>query len=117
MHLGHIELLVKDPAISKKFYVDVLGFTLIEEQGGGSFVWLKSGDSMVLLRPGNGAPKSTKYVSAASGMVIYTDNLDKAKTELESRGLIFKGNDGSDLCLTFTDPDGNWFQIVNPEDH
>ena len=117
MNLGHIELLVKDPAISKKFYVDVLGFTLIEEQGGGSFVWLKSGDSLILLRRGKGAPKSSEYGSASTGLVIYTDDLNKTKDELESRGLDFKGTDGSDSCLTFTDPDGNWFQLVNPEDH
>ena len=117
MNLGHIELLVKDPATSKKFYVDVLGFTLIEEQGGGSFVWLKSGDSLILLRPGNGAPESPEYSSGSTGLVIYTNDLGKTKDELESRGLEFKGTDGSDSCLTFTDPDGNWFQLVNPEDH
>ena len=36
---------------------------------------------------------------------------------LEEKGLRFRGNDGSHKCPTFTDPDGNWFQLVDPSDH
>ena len=104
MNIGHIELFVNDPSMSKKFYVDVLGFTLIEEQGGGNFVWLKSGDTMILLRPGKDAPKCSEYSSAFMGLAIYTDDLSKTKNELESRGLEFKGIDGSDSFLTLTHP-------------
>ena len=33
------------------------------------------------------------------------------------RGLQFQGSNGDDGCLTSTDPDGHWFQLVKPEDH
>ncbi|MCB0722185.1 MAG: VOC family protein [Ignavibacteriae bacterium] len=115
--LGHIELFVKNPSESKKFYMDVLGFKLVEVQGDGNFVWLCSGESVFLLRPGKGAKRGVDYQSSSSGLVIYTDDLPASKEQMESKGLEFKGTDGSENCLTFTDPDGNWFQLVNPEDH
>jgi catechol 2,3-dioxygenase-like lactoylglutathione lyase family enzyme len=115
--LGHIEIFVKNPSESKVFYTNVLGFDLVEEQGEGSFIWLRSGESLILLRSGIGTDKGKDYPSASSGIVIYTDDLSKTKKDMESKGLIFKGTDGSENCLTFTDPDGNWFQLVNPEQH
>lgn len=54
------------------------------------------------------------YKDSDVGFVFYTDDLEKTRKELISHGLEFKGTDGSDSCLTFTDPDGNWFQLVDP---
>ncbi len=117
MKFGHTEIFVKDPMKSKVFYIDVLGFELVEIQID-KFVWLKSGDALILLRPsaGNGT-RAADYGSADTGFVIYTDNLQESALKMKSRGLVFRGTDGSDKCLTFTDPDGNWFQLVNPNDH
>lgn len=117
MKIGHIELFVRDPGISKKFYTETLGFKLVEEQGNGNFVWVSSGEIIILLRPGKSTDKATAYDSSASGIVIYTENLDETRKVLISRGLKFGGTDGSDRCLTFTDPDGHWFQLVNPGEH
>jgi len=118
MELGHIEIFVKNPLESKKFYTDLLGFELVDVQDD-KFVWLKSGDSLILLRPGNYSSglESSEYNKSKSGLVIYTDNLERTSEKLKSKGLEFKGTDGNDKCLTFTDHDGNWFQLVNPEDH
>lgn len=117
LKLGHIELFVKDPSESKKFYMDILGFRLVEIQGEGNFIWLSSGESLILLRPGNGTVKGKAYQSASSGIVVYTNDLLNTKKQMESKGLEFKGTDGSENCHTFTDPDGNWFQLVDPEGH
>ncbi len=117
MKFGHIEIFVKDPVKSKDFYINVLGFDLIEIQAD-KFVWLKSGDAVFLLRPSkSNSERASEYASSDSGYVIYTDNLEESTAKLKSKGLEFKGTDGSDKCLTFTDPDGNWFQLVNPNDH
>ena len=35
-----------------------------------------------------------------------------APGRLRERGLEFRGTDGSESCLTFMDPDGNWFQLA-----
>jgi catechol 2,3-dioxygenase-like lactoylglutathione lyase family enzyme len=116
LNFGHIEVFVKDPMISKDFYIDVLGFELETIQNE-KFVWLKSGNYVILLRPGKETQTAGNYQSAKTGFVLYTNDLEFTKQDLISRGLVFKGTDGSDKCLTFTDTDGNWFQLVNPAEH
>ena len=116
MKLGHIELFVADPGKSLAFYRDVLGCEVGEIQGGGRCVWLKLGDVEILLREGKAIERSLTYSAGSVGFVLYTDDLDKLTTELKLRGLVFTGNDGSDKEPTFVDPDGHWFQIVNPRD-
>lgn len=113
---GHIEVFVKDPMVSKDFYIDVLGFELETVQND-KFVWLKSGNYAILLRPGKDIVTFDNYQSAKTGFVLFTNDLVILKSDLQKRGLVFKGTDGSDKCLTFTDPDGNWFQLVNPDEH
>jgi len=118
MKAGHTEIFVRDTLKSKEFYTDVLGFELIEVQHG-KFVWLKSGELVFLLRPfkANGNSPVSEYNRSNIGIVLYTDNLDMTAEKLKMKGLEFKGTDGSERCLTFTDPDGNWFQLVNPHEH
>jgi catechol 2,3-dioxygenase-like lactoylglutathione lyase family enzyme len=118
VQLGHIELFVRDPLASRDFYVNVLGFELIDVQDG-RFVWLLAGNLQILLRPAPGqtAPAADDYRDAAAALVLYTDDLDQTAADLRARGLNFRGTDGSDKCLTFTDLDGHWFQLVNPRDH
>ena len=114
MRLGHIELFVRDPLASREFYEKILGFEVVAVQGPN--LWLKIGGVEVLLRPGTG-PAVRDYGSAATGLVIYTDNIAATAAQLEERGLTSSGTDGSDKCLTFRDPHGHWFQLVNPNDH
>lgn len=118
MKWGHLEIFVSDSEQAKAFYRDVLGFVLLQEQPGG-FVWMRCGESEVLLRPGRSprAAAGKVYQDASTAIVLYTGDLVANKAELESRGLTFRGTDGSERCLTFTDPDGNWFQLVDPGDH
>src|SRR5438128_1432480 len=111
LKLGHAEVFVKDPIKSKDFYIDVLGFELIEIQDG-KYVWLKMGDREILLRPGNQKYHFDDYQHTNIAFVIYTNDLEGMKNELTSRGLIFNGNDGENNP-TFTDLDGNWFQLAN----
>lgn len=110
---GHTEIFVKDPLRSKDFYENILGFELVEVQAD-KFVWLKLGEILFLLRPGSNELKANEYKDSNSGFVLYTDDIEKTHKEFIMRGLEFKGTDGSDECLTFTDPDGNWFQLVDP---
>ena len=114
--LGHIELFVRDAQASKVFYRDLLGFEVTVEQSPG-LVWLESGGVEILLREGAGIEIPEKYEDTAAGLVLYTLDLEKTRDMLKARGLIFNGTVDSEKCLTFTDPDGHWFQLVNPEDH
>ena len=117
MQIGHIELFVTDPAQARQFYEDVLGFEVTAVQGNGQFIWLKLGDTEVLLRPGQESPFVSAYDQATAGLVLYTNDVTQTARNLTQRGLKFQGSDGDDDCLTFTDPDGHWFQLVNPEAH
>ena len=115
MKFGHIELFVKNPEESRDFFVNVLGFELVSDQNPNT-IWVKMSETELLLRTGN-VSKSPTYQEASQGLVIYTDDLTTSKTELEERGVVFQGIDGSEKCLTFQDLDGHWFQLVNPHDH
>ena len=114
IQFGHVELFVRDPVASQRFYVDVLGFELVAVQG--PFVWVKAGAMELLLRPANGDPpaSSPAYRQAHAALVLYTDDLEATRTALVERGLVFRGDDGGPDCPTFTDPDGHWFQLADP---
>lgn len=114
MKIGHLEIFVAHPLKSRDFYVNVLGFEEVAVQG--PYIWVKLGETEILLRPGKNPSPSSSYQNAASAVTLYCDDLAKNIKKLESRGLEFKGTDGSNKCPTFTDPDGNWFQLVNPDD-
>jgi len=107
---------VRDAAVARDFYRDVLGFRVAAEQQRGRFIWLELGMLEVLLRTSQSAPaRPQAYGSASSALVLYTDGLAATKEALVVRGLEFRGTDGSPACLTFTDLDGHWFQLVDPE--
>jgi catechol 2,3-dioxygenase-like lactoylglutathione lyase family enzyme len=112
LQFGHIEIFVKEPLKSKDFYINILGFKLIETQHD-KFVWLKHGEKVILLRPGKNTLKAATYQKANIAIVIYADNIEKAVGEFQNKGVKFKGDDGKG-CYTFKDPDGNWIQLVDP---
>jgi catechol 2,3-dioxygenase-like lactoylglutathione lyase family enzyme len=114
LEFGHVEIFVKDPLKSKDFYIDVLGFELIEVQGD-SIAWLKMGENAVLLRPGKFNGHAGTYQTTNMAIVIYTDDVEGTLNRYKQRGLVIKGDDTG--CPVFTDPDGNWFQLVNPKEH
>ena len=116
MKFGHIEIFVSDPLQAKNFYQNVLGFEVSTVQEN-ELVWLKNGSLEILLRPGKTPQPTERYEDGPLGLVIYTDDLRRSIETLEHRGLVFKGTVDSEKCYTFTDPDGNWFQLVNPHDH
>jgi catechol 2,3-dioxygenase-like lactoylglutathione lyase family enzyme len=111
MKLGHIELFVRDPLRSKQFYEEVLGFevTAVQNQ---QFVWLQLGQTEILLRAGTPPVTASSYEKTAVALVLYTDNLPQTLSRLREHDLTCHLMDGD--CYTFTDPDGNWFQLVNP---
>lgn len=115
MQFGHIEIFVSDIQRSLHFYENVLGFAVTAIQG--QHVWLQFGEVELLLRPGQPPAPAGRYQDAPAALVLYTDDLASTMAELRGRGLTFKGTADSDKCPTFTDPDGNWFQLVDPGDH
>ncbi|HEX9746488.1 MAG TPA: VOC family protein [bacterium] len=118
MKIGHIELFVSDLQKSLAFYRDKMGLEVTALQGE-HFAWLKIGESEILLRSDYSPRlrKSADYQTSGNGICFYTKELQAKMKELKSRGLEFSGDDGTPDCPTFHDPDGHWFQLVNPGKH
>ena len=116
MKVGHIEIFVSSPTAAREFYERALGFEVAAVQGD-QFVWLTNHGREFLLRPTREAPAAKSYRESAMAIVLYCSDLERTMAELVSRGVTFAGTDGSEKCPTFTDPDGNWFQLVDPNDH
>ena len=114
MKIGHIELFVRDPLHSKVFYESVLGFEVVSVQGA-DFVWVRSGEMEILLRKGQPS-RPLAYESSDHAIVLYTDDLKATQQQLSGRGVQCQVMSDSDKCLTFTDPDGHWYQLVDPND-
>lgn len=118
MRIGHTELFVRDVLASRDFYVNVLGFELVAEQGPEGqpprYIWLGCGGREILLRPAGEYPPSpaASYQQSSAAIVLYCDDIQETSAVLQNRGLQFEGDDGPG-CLTFTDLDGNWFQLVD----
>jgi catechol 2,3-dioxygenase-like lactoylglutathione lyase family enzyme len=112
MRIGHVELPVADPLRSLRFYVDVLGFELVDNQAD-RFIWVHLGGTQLLLRPG--PPRPPGDPDETPNIVLYTEDLAALRAGLANRGLSFERRGA---CEYFQDPDGHWFQLVDPmEDH
>jgi catechol 2,3-dioxygenase-like lactoylglutathione lyase family enzyme len=98
---------------AKKFYADVLGFTVEMDAtfGDGSMRW-------VMLRPPGGGAAITlvtwfEEMSPGSlrGTVLGCDDLENAVADLAGRGITFNEDTTAEApwgrWRTFTDPDGN----------
>lgn len=115
MRIGHTELFVADPGVARDFYERVLGFAVTAVQRGGDVIWMTFGGREFLLRKGAPPAHSPDYQHSGQAIVFYTDSLAATMLELRSRGLVFEGDDGRG-CPTFRDPDGHWYQLVDPRE-
>ena len=114
MKFGHLELTVKDTAAARRFYEVALGGELVSDQG--EFVWYRLGSLEVLLRPGEPPAERARYALAPIGIVLYTDDLPDAVEGLRGHGVDVSPLENEPGCYSFRDPDGHWFQLVDPSD-
>lgn len=112
MFLRHVEIFVSDPLKAKDFYQNVLGFE-VETIQKEKYVWMKMGEREILLRPRKGPGNTRPFHSSDSNMVLCSDDPVADLKRMKAAGLEVKGDDGG--CPTFTDPDGNWFQLIGPD--
>lgn len=118
--VGHLEVLAADLAAAERFYVEGLGFAVTDRQGppGGppSALWLAAGPLAVLLRRGRPGPRATSHAEAGLAPVIYTDDVPALLARLSRLGVAPVGDDGPG-CPLVRDPDGTWWQVVDPRAH
>jgi catechol 2,3-dioxygenase-like lactoylglutathione lyase family enzyme len=129
--LRHLALNVRSLDEMKRFYVDLLGFT-IEWEPDPDNVYLSSGiDNLALHRPAEASRSDVADVSrlrspesdASSaldhlGLIVRSaDDVDRWAAFLESHGVVIDARprthrDGARSCY-FRDPDGNHVQIIH----
>jgi catechol 2,3-dioxygenase-like lactoylglutathione lyase family enzyme len=120
LHAGlrHLALNVRDLDAMKRFYVDVLGFT-VEWEPDPDNVYLSSGIDNLALHRGAGAdlrvgPGALDHL----GLIVRAaDDVDAWAAFLEANGVALKARpkthrDGA-RSLYFQDPDGNSVQIIH----
>ena len=120
--LRHLALKVRDLDAMKRFYVDLLGFSVDWEPDADN-VYLTSGtDNLALHRalPAQ-APASADGLASSLdhlGLVVtLADDVDRWAAFLEERGVTLDAaprthRDGARSCY-FRDPDGNLIQIIH----
>lgn len=116
-----ISLPVSDQERSKAFFVDALGFRLVNDNPMGA-----EGLRWVEVQPEGGGPSitlttwlPTMHPGSIKGTVLQTSDVDATKAELEARGVVFAGPVGEEpwgRWTQFDDPDGNGFVLVQPKD-
>lgn len=117
-------LVVKDLAVAKPFYLDVLGAELYREYGGSSIVLRFLGNWLLLVTGGEPTPdKPTVTFAAPSNpdevghaFTIRVRDCQGCYATLLSRGATFlapprESDGGTEVRAFFRDPDGHLFEI------
>ena len=115
--LRHLALNARDLDAMKRFYVDLLGFT-IEWEPDPDNIYLTSGrDNLALHRSTDGRSTSGQALDHLGLIVTTADDVDRWAAFLESRGVTIDARpkthrDGARSCYV-KDPDGNSVQIIH----
>jgi len=120
--LRHLALKVRDLHAMKRFYVDLLGFSVDWEPDADN-VYLTSGTDNVALHralPAQAHASAKGFASSLDhlGLVVaVADDVDRWAAFLQDRGVTLDAaprthRDGARSCY-FRDPDGNLIQIIH----
>jgi catechol-2,3-dioxygenase len=124
--IGHVLIAVSDMERSKDFYINTLGFSILEEDmdHGGVFLTGGAGTHLIDLVPGPrgdtaAAPATISDVKPKLGfghlafLVDSADALRAAHHELCEKGVTILAaiDHESQLSIYFSDPDGNMLEI------
>src|SRR5262245_59819891 len=111
--IDHVVLHVRDLERAKKFYIELLGFTVAHESSWQSF--LSCGGQQVArfqMRGGGDIHAGSEMNHMA--LRLESGQYEDVKASLEAAGLTVHGRTGDDRCLYFDDPDGHHLQVLTP---
>jgi catechol 2,3-dioxygenase-like lactoylglutathione lyase family enzyme len=132
-HLDYATVMVKDQEAARRFYTDVLGFEVADDERVGTDVrWLtvrpRGAQTKLVLYTdpeaaamegdccGSGGCGSCGTDYAWTGMVMATDDIDASFQDMRSRGVKFlqapEQKPWGVKDALFADPDGNVFNLV-----
>ncbi|HPD94513.1 MAG TPA: VOC family protein [Tenuifilaceae bacterium] len=114
-------LFVKNARVSKKFYTDILGFTVIMDNGGLNYVF-KEGFAIWQINPDNIIPKTigAKNITNSSNanrfeLCFETNELDKVHKTLKENNVKFLHEINTEIwgqrTIRFYDPDEHLIEV------
>jgi catechol 2,3-dioxygenase-like lactoylglutathione lyase family enzyme len=109
--IDHVVLHVRDLEKAKRFYIDLLGFTIAHESSWQSF--LSCGSQQVALfqmRDGSEIHAGSEMNHMA--LRLEGGEYEEVKGILEAAGVSVHGRSGDDRCIYFDDPDGHHLQVL-----
>ncbi len=126
-HIHSVPVIVSDQDRALRFYRDVLGFEVTQDSGSGAFRWLtvkpKSGQNHIMLE--KDSPEQAEMYRLGSrlckwtGMVLDTDDIQAECARLRSAGVRVtkepERQHWGGIEAQFADPDGNTFELVQPQ--
>lgn len=111
---NHLTFRVTNTIISKAFYVDKLGLTLINEQP--NFLAIKVGNLRLSFFGGHKPSTQTSDEFVGANMVLSTQNIQQTRDSLIKKGIVLKQdivNANNFLkFIVITDPDGLIVEIA-----
>ena len=117
--IDHVAIVVKNMDVSIKFYSEVLNLVILydgRKDGGDKKSFLgKKDKSFLAITEDSSKDIETKKVESVSHLAFKVDNVEEAKTILESKGVKFieekTGEDGKTKAYHFLDPDSFELEI------
>jgi len=104
IHLGSINLVVKDITAAEKFYVEILGLTVDQERTNRpSFVLLRAANCMVILQEAKPAAQPSDPDSPIE-LAFAVDDVAAMQQRLGDRAIVQEMGWGN--AIETTDPDG-----------
>ena len=111
--IDHVVLHVADLERSRKFYIELLGFTVAHESSWQSFLSCGS-QQVALFQMRGGADIHAGAEMNHMALRLASGEYDDVKATLEAAGVTVHGRRGDDRCLYFDDPDGHHLQVLVP---
>ncbi len=109
--INHVVLHVSDVARAKKFYTELLGLSVAEENSWQ--VFLHCGQQQVaLFEKRQDTPLTAGNDLNHLALDITAGSYDSIKAELEKNGVTVNGRPGDPHCVYFHDPDGHRLQLM-----
>ena len=115
--LAIVSIPVKDQTVSKSCYTEILGGTVVEEMPFGPGTnWIKIELPGVATRIVLATWFPQMQPGCIQGLVLTTDDILKAHTEIKKRGLALSEIQSQSYGqeATFEDPDGNGWVLQQP---
>jgi len=125
MRIAHITLLVPDYDAGIEFYVDALGFDLLEDtQLSPSRRWVRvappGAETALLLAQADTQSQKTaigRQVGGRVGFFLNTDDFTRDHAEMQKRGVTFletPRHEAYGIVAVFEDPFGNQWDLIEP---